>query len=365
MSVRTLFSILFIISLAVTLGFITATLYILWLLLGEVLPSSIDFLSYTIPTAFLLIVSGAFLFLLLIFLYSLLYLLIDRLIVQPMKIISSAMHEFAEHSHQTELPPFSKTTNEVRWLSDVFLEFTNSVESVHNRDMEVSRMKSDFISTAAHQLRTPMTGIRWAMEALQKSGLNADQQVLVDSAVGKSHDLVNIIGTLLDISSIESGKYKYKFEPVDMTEMLEELARDFSPLAQTRQISLFFNRVDTPLPPARADRERIKWVLNNLIENAIRYTPAGGSVQLFLEAGLGKVFVRVRDTGIGIQAGDRASIFERFYRAQNAIQKENSGNGLGLYIARTIATDHGGDLNFDGNKDGPGTTFTFSLPAVT
>jgi signal transduction histidine kinase len=275
------------------------------------------------------------------------------------------MHEFAEHNHQVELPPFSRTTNEVRWLADVFTEFTNSVERVHNRDMEVSRMKSDFISTAAHQLRTPMTGIRWALEALQTSGLTTDQQVLIDSAVGKSHDLVTIIGTLLDISSIESGKYKYKFEPIDLGLLAEEIAHDFNQLAQSRKISLFYVRAGEQVPKARADRERIKWVLNNLVENAIRYTPTGGTVQISVDAGVGLVFVRVKDSGIGIQEGDRSSIFERFYRAQNAIQKENSGNGLGLYIARTIAKDHGGDLNFEQNKGSQGTTFSFSLPLAT
>ncbi len=345
MSIRTLLAILFVSSLTVIVGFIEVAI-----------------LGVALPTVYVLILSGFLLFALIVFLFSFLYLLIDRMIVQPMKHIAQAMHEFAEHNHQVALPAFSRTTNEVRWLADVFTEFTDSVEKVHGRDMEVSRMKSDFISTAAHQLRTPMTGIRWALEALQKSNITPEQQVLVDSAVGKSHDLVTIIGTLLDISSIESGKYKYKFEPVDMEGLLEEMARDFAPLAQTRQVSLYYAKSDVPLAKARADRERIKWVLNNLVENAIRYTPANGSVQLSMEAGLGRIFIRVKDSGIGIKEGDRASIFERFYRAQNAIQKENSGNGLGLYIARTIATDHGGDLNFEANKDGPGTTFTFSLP---
>jgi two-component system sensor histidine kinase BaeS len=116
------------------------------------------------------------------------------------------------------------------------------------------------------------------------------------------------------------------------------------------------------VPAVRADRERIKWVLSNIVENAVRYTPAGGTVQLGLALGPGIVFIHVRDTGIGIEPKDRSNIFERFYRAENAIAKENAGNGLGLYIARTIATDHGGDLNFKENTDGPGTTFTLSLP---
>lgn len=363
MSIRSLLILLFSISLVAILGFIAFTLRIIWLLLDDVIPQNISALGYTFSTLSVIAVSGLMLFFLIVLLFCLLYLVIDRMIVRPMKNIASALHEFAEHNHQVPLPPFSRTTNEVRWMAEVFMEFTDSVEKVHKRDMEVSLMKSDFISTAAHQLRTPMTGIRWALEALQKSGLTADQQLLVDSAVGKSHDLVGIIGTLLDITSIESGKYHYKYAPTDMTELVGEIVKDFEPLAQTQKVSLYFQNPEQLPPAARADRERIKWVLNNLVENAIRYTPAGGSVQLSLEGGAGLVFVRVKDTGIGIQKGDQANIFERFYRAPNAIQKENAGNGLGLYIARTIATDHGGDLNFKPNETGPGTTFTLSLPA--
>ena len=361
MNVRTLLRILFLGFIAVTLGFIIFSLNSIWIFFDDILPRSVSVGSHTLPTHYALLIAGLVFFLLLTFLYSFLYLLINRLVVQPIKSTAAAMHEYAAHNDLVTLPEFSRTTNEIKWISTVFLEFTNSVERIHSRDMEVSRMKSDFISTAAHQLRTPMTGIRWSLEALQKSNPTADQQMLIDSAVEKSHDLVNIIGTLLDISAIESGKYKYKFEPVDMNEMLENIARDFSPQAQARQVSLIYVKSELTFAKAKADKDRIKWVLNNLIENAIRYTPANGSVQLSLSAGLGRLFVRVRDTGIGIKSEDRASIFERFYRAPNAIQKENAGNGLGLYIARTIAQDHGGDLNFETNADGPGTTFIFSL----
>lgn len=225
-------------------------------------------------------------------------------------------------------------------------------------------MKTDFISTAAHQFRTPLTGIRWALEALEKEPLTEEQLALVTSAVGKSRDLVGIVGTLLDISSIESGKYRYQFAPTNMAELVSEVTRDFGTMAAARQVSVFFAGGEEEIPAARTDRERIKWVLNNLVENAIRYTPAQGTVRVTLSSGSGRVFTEVKDTGIGIPASDRANIFERFYRAGNAVQKENAGSGLGLYIARTIAKDHGGELSFRANNDGPGTTFALSLPVA-
>lgn len=364
MSVRTLFSILFLASLAATAGFIYFTLNIVWLLLGGVLPENAAAFGFSFPAYGVLLVAGLFLLFLLVCLFSLLYLLIDRLIVKPMKIIADAMHEFAEHAHQTALPEFSRTTNEVRWLSKVFVEFASSVERVHEKDMEVSRMKSDFISTAAHQLRTPMTGIRWSLEALQNTGLSDEQQALIDSALSKSRDMVTVVGTLLDISAIESGKYKYHFEPTQLEMVADDVAREFAAQAAARGVSLVYLNSGVLTPKVRADVERIKWIVSNLVENAVRYTPAHGSVHITVTAALGRVFVQVRDTGIGIRAEDRGNIFERFYRAQNAIEKENAGNGLGLYIARNIAQDHGGDLTFQANADGPGTTFTLSMQAL-
>jgi len=281
----------------------------------------------------------------------------------PLRHLVKALDAFAERGERIPLDNSALSPREVHMLEHSFTSLADRVQTAHERDGEVSRVKSDFISTAAHQLRTPLTGIRWALEALQKSSLNEDQKQLVDNAETKSKELVAIVGTLLDISSIESGKYKYAFAPVEVLPLVDEVARDFSRLATERGVSLLYIKGKDLVPQVRADRERIKWVLTNLIENAIRYTPSGGSIRLSTDVSpSNKVRVSVRDTGIGILPKDRQNIFERFFRGGNAVAKENEGNGLGLYIARTIATDHGGDLEFTENKDGPGTTFTLTLP---
>ena len=292
----------------------------------------------------------------------LIFIVLSVFIVGPLRKLAKVMTAFAADGTSLPAPKLSLAPTEVKELNTAFASFEGRVAEAHKKDTEISRVKSDFISTAAHQLRTPLTGIRWALEALEKENLSPDQKALVKSATDKSHDLVAIVGTLLDISSIESGKYKYNFELLDVSVLVAEVAQDFVPLAQKSNIQLTVVKSAAFIPSVRIDRERIKWVLNNLVENAIRYTPAPGTVHLSTEIGPGVIFVRVRDSGIGIDPKDRGNIFERFYRAGNAITKENQGNGLGLYIARTIATDHGGDLNFVENKDGPGTTFVLSLP---
>ncbi len=291
--------------------------------------------------------------------------LVGSFVASPLRKLASAMQSYVDTGAHIDMPAFKTAPLEIRSLASTFTTFLEKVEFSHKRDTEISRVKSDFISTAAHQLRTPLTGIRWALEALELEQLTESQKALVKNAKDKSHDLVAVVGTLLDISSIESGKYKYTFVPVNIAELLSGVAKDFGQLASQRHVSVFYEARAGQIPKVKADQERIKWILNNLVENAIRYTPENGTVKLTTDVAPGRVYIQVKDTGIGIKEEDQGNIFERFYRAGNAIAKENAGNGLGLYIARTIANDHGGDLNFNANQDGPGTTFTLSLPALS
>lgn len=290
-------------------------------------------------------------------------LLVERFLVRPVRSITAAMQELARTGSGTPPERRGWTPREIRSLERSFAEFAAGTDATHKRDAEISRVKSDFISTAAHQLRTPLTGIRWALEALELEALTEGQKALVASAVEKSRQLVAVVGTLLDISSIESGKYKYEMHPAPLGALAAEVTKDFATLAAEAKVSLRFEGADTATPVSM-DRERIRWVLNNLVENAIRYTPQGGSVLVSTETAAGRAYVRVRDTGIGIAPKDQGNIFERFYRAPNAITAQNSGNGLGLYIARTIATDHGGDLRFESNGSSPGTVFILTLPVA-
>lgn len=364
MSFRIILGIILVIALAISFAFIAGSILFLQMQLTALFPQEIALEVENTLQTLLLWQAGALIVFGLV-LSLVVFWIVGSLIAVPLRRLSHAMDTYTKDGTREAIDDIHNAPLEIRSLASSFQGLIERVDTSHTHDTEISRIKSDFISTAAHQFRTPLTGIRWALEALEKENLTESQKALVQSAVGKSKDLVSIVGTLLDISSIESGKYKYVFLPVDMTGLLDELVKDFAPLAQTNQVSLFFaHEAETVLPAARADQERIKWVLNNLIENALVYTPTGGTVRVSVEATEQRLFIKVKDTGIGIAGQDRANIFERFYRAQNAVAKQNKGNGLGLYIARTIATDHGGDLNFSPNQEGPGTTFTLSLPVA-
>lgn len=361
MGIRAILALLLLLALSLATGFIYALLAFSRSRLFEIFPS--DLLPQANDALQVLMVQGVVAFGVFAGLLTIIiFVILSGLIVRPLKSILISMKAFAETGERVDIGDLVGTPKEIRTLANVFERFVDKVEQVHKHDMEISRVKSDFISTAAHQLRTPLTGIRWALEALDKENLTESQKALVTSAKDKSHDLVETVKTLLDISAIESGKHKYEFERVDLSPLLREVAQDFSPMATEAKVSLFYVGTQAALPLVRVDQSRIKWILNNLIENAVRYTPAGGTVTVSAEVSGQRLLVRVRDTGIGIAAEDRGNIFERFYRAPNAITKENQGNGLGLYIARTIAVDHGGDLDFMPNPDGAGTTFVLSLP---
>jgi signal transduction histidine kinase len=365
MRLRLLIALQLLFALVVLSVFIYAAGVAFWSHYAFVLPSTLAIGGKLVPLKEIVLAYVVLLILISMLVFMLIYMIFDRSIIRPVKVVTTEMVTFAQTQSLRPLPKISMSALEIRELVRVFIEFTNSVEKVHERDMEISRVKSDFISTAAHQLRTPLTGIRWALEALSKEPLTEAQHVLVEDAANKSRDLVAIVGTLLDISSIESGKHKYVFEPLQLEDLATVVTNDFNHLSVEKGVTLSLEPPETALPKVRADHQQVKWVLNNLIENAIRYTPSGGTVRVQFKQAPGRVQVLVRDTGIGITSKDRNNIFERFYRAENAIAKENKGNGLGLYISRQIAADHGGDLNFAPNDGGQGTTFTLSLPAIT
>jgi signal transduction histidine kinase len=333
--------------------------------LGSITYFTFNFLYPLIPSSsYVLVTSGTtMLDAVVLGIVAILFVILGRMTALPLRRLTQAADAFAMHGERIPIVIPSFAPSEIRRLIRSFVELVGSVDAAHKKDVEASRVKSDFITTAAHQLRTPLTGVRWALEALEKSSLTEDQRALVKNATDKSHELVTIVGTLLDISAIESGKYKYEFSQVDFNGLLSEINNDLQKQASDRGLTLVFEQ-GAAVPQVRADRDRIKWVINNLVDNAIRYTPQGGKITLAVSTGADRVFITVRDMGIGISPRDSANIFERFFRAGNAVAKENQGNGLGLYIARTIATDHGGDLSFRANTEGPGTTFTLSLPVA-
>jgi signal transduction histidine kinase len=223
----------------------------------------------------------------------------------------------------------------------------------------LSALRADFVSLVSHELRSPMATVIGSARTLQQRWreLAPEQR---DSFLGLIADettrLASLIADVLDTSRIEAGTFSYAFAEVD----LGELVRDVTASAGVGQDEV---RVDAtiaePLPHIRGDRERLRQVLANLVENAVKYSPAGGVVDVQAMATNGRVLVHVRDHGPGVSPDDQSLIFEKFGRAKTG--KLLPGTGLGLFIARSIAEAHGGSLEVRGAPDG-GAIFTLALP---
>jgi len=222
--------------------------------------------------------------------------------------------------------------------------------------------KNEFILMAAHQLRAPLSNIRWALK-LTLAGdfgtVTEEQAKMLGRAYQSAGSMSGLIDDILNISKLDEGKLIYNFSPVSIIDLIEKTMQLFSDEINRKNIQLIFEKPSSPIS-ARGDSEKIKIVLQNLIDNAIRYTPEGGRVTISLKPDKMFLEVMVSDTGIGIPINQQKNIFERFFRANNAIEMCPGGSGLGLFIIKNIIEKHGGKIWFESKQDG-GTIFHFTL----
>ncbi len=240
------------------------------------------------------------------------------------------------------------------------------VKIVRNRTREINIIKSktEFLTVVSHQLRTPVTEIKWALESLnQEANLSDSAKMVLNEALKSSDYLLKIIEDLLGVARIEEGKFGYSFEEKDMAEFINEVLARVAPLARRAGIKIYFDQPKVQLPRVLIDSEKLSLALSNLLENAVKYNIENGQVIVKIDPVPNQPFleISVSDTGIGIPENDIGKLFDKFFRAENALKLETSGSGLGLYIARNIIRSHGGRITVE-SEIGRGTTFKFTLP---
>ena len=224
----------------------------------------------------------------------------------------------------------------------------------------LSQLRADFVSLVSHELRSPMAAVIGASRTLQDRWrmLSADQRESFLALIGdETSRLAELVGDVLDTSRIEAGTFSYRFDEVDLGRIVDE-AVEAAVLAQ-QEVPVVAS-VRGALPAIRGDRARLRQVIGNLIENAVKYSPEGGEVRVSAVAANGAVQIAVRDTGPGIPREQQRRIFEKFGRV-DVPGASKPGTGLGLFIARSIAEAHGGSLDVNSGAE-PGSTFTLSLP---
>jgi hypothetical protein len=225
--------------------------------------------------------------------------------------------------------------------------------------------RREMIANISHELRTPLTSLRGYLETLLiKEGAlsEAERRHYLDLAAKHGKRLSQLIAELFELAMLESQGPELHFEPFSLAELVQDVAQKFELEADKHGLTL-----ETEIPAGAAfvsgDIALIERVLENLIENAIKYTPQGGRIRLSLVPGPGRIAARVSDTGVGIPADQIPHIFERFYRVEKSRGEGPEGTGLGLAIARRILDLHGSAIAVE-SKPGDGTSFSFELPTA-
>ena len=226
---------------------------------------------------------------------------------------------------------------------------------------QLEKIRTDFIATISHEFKTPLTSIMMGANLMLNKGmgdLNAEQRDVVNAIQEDGERLSSLVSNLLELIKIESGKAMYEFEPCPVDSIIENSIRQFYQQAEQKEISLYYECEDD-LPRVKADYEKITWVLNNLISNALKYTNAGDEICVSASVKDDKMLVKVKDTGAGIPEEYLDRIFDKFVQVKGG-DLEIRGTGLGLAVVREIIETHGGRIWCESKLDS-GSSFTFSL----
>jgi len=228
-------------------------------------------------------------------------------------------------------------------------------------EREAQCLKEEFLALISHEFRTPLTSIMGHIEALGEAGLNGTIGWRLGVVNRNAQRLLRLVDDVLLLTRSDSGQLQLRRSDLDLAELIRQCVEEAAPQAGDKQVAL--NVALQEVPPVHGDPARIGQLLTNLVSNAIKFTPAGGSVRLALEVGGPAVLVSVADSGPGIPADEQPRLFERFYRSQSSESAGEPGNGLGLAIAKAIVEAHSGRIWVD-SAPGRGATFRFELPGA-
>jgi len=226
----------------------------------------------------------------------------------------------------------------------------------------IEKMKTEFVSIAAHQLRTPLSAIKWTIRMIldgDAGEINEEQRELLEQTYISNERMIRLINDLLDVSRIEEGRLLYNQEDARIEDVIDSVIEASQEMLRNKNMVLEVNKKETP--KVKIDKEKIGVVIQNLLENAIKYTEQGGKIKITLDNDEKNVIFKIEDSGVGIPKSQQDRIFTKFFRAENVTRMETNGTGLGLYTTKNIVQAHKGQIWFE-SEENKGTTFYFTIP---
>lgn len=233
------------------------------------------------------------------------------------------------------------------------------------REKSVERLKTEFVAIAAHQLRTPLSAIKWTLRMFLDGDIGQVSQAqseLLQKTYDSNERMISLVNDLLNVTRIEEGKFLQKIQKCDVADLLQEAVKPMEDIIKKKKLKLSLFLPSKKAPSIEVDKEKVILAIQNLLDNAVNYTKEGEILLAGEYIPAQKEFlIKVKDAGIGIPKEQHGRVFSRFFRSSNAVKTETEGTGLGLFIAKNIVEVHGGKIWFE-SVEGHGTTFYFTLP---
>lgn len=230
---------------------------------------------------------------------------------------------------------------------------------------DVEEVKTHFLEIISHQLRTPLTAVRWNLESLlhaEMGPLTKRQQDLLRITSKNYQGILVMLSDWVEALEVERGLLHLNIEPVDLREFIRNMSADFKEQAKLKRQRLVV-AIPRGLVKVQADKLKIRYILTKLLSNAMGYTPEGGKVALRLKAGEKNAVIEIEDSGVGIPYDEQPKIFAKFFRASNAALMQPNASGVGLFVTKQLVHAHGGTIAFE-SEEGKGTKFTVALPMI-